>query len=280
MTSDTRSGRPEHGVEQTLAEIERLQSDRAFRDDVGLFFVEGIRNVVAAVEGGLQVQHLLWSDVLLTSSAGRQIVRSLRRAGMPNTRASPEAFRRVSKARRASGVALVLRQHHLPLHKVSPRRATCWVVLGRVRSTGNFGSLVRTSAAVGGGGFILVGGAVDPYDPVVVRATMGALFSQTFVRTGVRQLRDWIRRHRLQVVGVSPDGTEDYDRCRYRSPPLLVLGEERQGLDDEQRSLCKHLVRIPMCGNIDSLNLAVAGSLLMYETFRAAARRPSKRHPR
>ena len=100
---------------------------------------------------------------------------------------------------------------------------------------------------------------------------MGALFRQKIVRTGSRQLHHWIKRHRLQVVGVSPDGDEDYDRCRYRSPPILMLGEERRGLDAEQRRLCQRLVRIPMVEGTDSLNLAVAGSLMMYEAFRASA---------
>jgi RNA methyltransferase, TrmH family len=99
---------------------------------------------------------------------------------------------------------------------------------------------------------------------------MGALFRQTFVRTSSPQLHHWIRRHRLEVVGVSPDATDDYDRCRYRSPPVLMLGDERRGLDAAQRKLCQRLVRIPMMPGTDSLNLAVAGSLMMYQLSRAS----------
>jgi RNA methyltransferase, TrmH family len=273
MTGEPDAACPERGVEATLVQIENLQSSRRSRDASGLFFIEGVRNLVAAVDAGFSVQRLLVSDVLLTSAPARSIVRELRRAGTPDTRASPEEFRRISRADRASGVGAIVRQAVQPIHRVEPRAGTCWVVLSQVRSPGNFGSLIRTSAAIGGAGFVLIGGAVDPYEPVVVRATMGALFRQRFVRTGARQLRDWIRRHRLQVIGVTPDGSADYDRFRYRTPPILMLGEERQGLDGEQRALCETLVRIPMVPGTDSLNLAVAGGLVMYETFRCRSRK-------
>jgi TrmH family RNA methyltransferase len=87
------------------------------------------------------------------------------------------------------------------------------------------------------------------------------------------ELKSWIRRHRIQVIGASPDGAVDYDEEIYKGPILLLLGGERKGLSEEQRSICDRIVRIPMTSGIDSLNLAVAGSLLMYEVIRSMSRR-------
>ena len=151
-----------------------------------------------------------------------------------------------------------------------PAHWGCWVVLSRFRSSGNLGCLVRTCAAVNGAGFILLGGSIDPFDPNVIRATMGAVFRQRFVRTTCHELRRWVERHKLQVVGASPDGSVPYDKLQYRSPPLLVLGEERHGLDPQQRSICEILVRIPVARGMDSLNLSVAGGILMYEALRSS----------
>jgi TrmH family RNA methyltransferase len=128
--------------------------------------------------------------------------------------------------------------------------------------------LMRTSAAIGASGFILIGDSIDPFDPAVVRATMGALFRQTIVRTTAEQLRRWVRMNKIEVIGASPDGFEDYREGSYRRPAVLMLGTERRGLTDEQRGLCNRVVRIPMLEGMDSLNVAVAGSLLMYEVFR------------
>lgn len=131
---------------------------------------------------------------------------------------------------------------------------------------------MRTSAAIGGAGFIFIGDGIDPYDPNVVRATMGALFNQRIVRANAEQFRHWIKSHRLQVVGASPDGQLNYDQVGYARPTILLLGNERTGLTEGERLLCSHLVRIPMKAGMDSLNVAVAGSLLLYEVFRSSHR--------
>lgn len=263
-------------VQATLDEIKRLQSDRAHRDARRAFFVEGVRNVVQAIENGFPIEALVCSEKLLIVPVARRLVRDRCRSGTPTLHVSPETFRQVSTTHHASGVGAIVSQRWSPLHGASPRAGLCWVVLEAVRSEGNLGSLIRTSEAVGGAGFILVGPRLDPFDPAVVRASMGALFRQAFIRTNAPSLRNWLRRHRCRVVGASPDGPAEIHRFDYPRPTILVLGEERQGLSPFLRDLCSNLVRIPMVGAADSLNLAVAGSLLMYEVFRARSAR--RRH--
>lgn len=144
----------------------------------------------------------------------------------------------------------------------------CWIILGLVRAPGNFGTLIRTSEAIGGNGFILIDNKVDVFTPAIVRASMGAIFRQRFVRTSLKALAKWIRMQNIQIIGASPDGSNDFHHFIFPRPTLLFLGEERQGLSTEQRSICDHLVSIPMMGQADSLNLGVAGSLLMHEIYR------------
>ncbi|HEU5116021.1 MAG TPA: RNA methyltransferase [Isosphaeraceae bacterium] len=255
-----------------LREIGRLQNDRGYRDSRRRFFIEGVRNVVQAIGNGFDVEALLYSDRLLTVPIARQLVRRQRRAGTPTLQVAPEVFRRVSKTLRASGVGAIVKQHWSPLKTVSPADGLCWIVLEAVRSEGNLGTLIRSSEAVGGAGFILVGPGVDPFHPGVVRASMGALFSQRLVRTTYPALAGWLQTHAVPVVGASPDGSTDLHELNDRRPALVVLGEERAGLSAPQRRLCTSLVRIPMTGSADSLNVAVAGSLLMYEVYRAQSR--------
>jgi TrmH family RNA methyltransferase len=270
MADEQLPGQRPLAITPTLAHAARLQHDRRYRDAHDQFFVEGVRSFVAAVDSGCTIDALLYSERLLTSPVARKLVRRLKRAGVPFARVSPEQFRTVSHAERASGVAAVLRQSLQNLAYVGPGNSPCWVVLSHVRALGNFGTLIRTSAAVGAAGFILQGSSVDPFDPAVVRASMGALFKQAFIRTSIAQLREWAHRHRLQVVGASPDGPLAYDQVRYTHPTLLLLGEERSGLSAEQRALCQEIVCIPMVAGADSLNLGVAGSLLLYAIVRGA----------
>ncbi len=206
----------------------------------------------------------------------RKLVRWLKRAGVPFARLSPEQFRQVSSAEHVAGVGTILRRRMEDLRCVAPGDHPCWIALGHVRSPGNLGSLIRTSAATGAGGFILLSDTVDPFEPTVVRASMGALFRQTFVRTDADQLHRWAQRHNMEVIGASPDGAVEYDQVRYTHPTVLVLGEERSGLTGDQRSICNQVVRIPMVANTDSLNLAVAGSLLLYEIVRSSLRQEER----
>jgi TrmH family RNA methyltransferase len=270
MKDENRADYRQLNAAPTLTRIRKLQSERHYRDQHRLFFIEGVRNFVTAIDHGCSVETLLYSEKLLTAPIARKFVRQLKRAGIPFARVSPEEFRGISRAERASGVAAILHQRIQTVEQIRPDQFSCWTVLSQVRSLGNLGSLLRTSAAIGAAGFILLGQHIDPYEPVVVRSTMGALFKQTLVRTNFERFRNWIKTHRLSVVGASPDGMVDYDRVRYARPTVLMLGHERSGLTDEQRSLCQQIVRIPMVGGADSLNLAVAGSLLLYAAFRTA----------
>ncbi len=269
MPHDIHSDQISLDLRSTLPEVRRLLADRAHRDARRRFFVEGARNVVHALETGFHIDALIYSEKLLIVPIARRLVRERCRSGTPTLHVSPEDFRQVSTTPRASGVGAIVAQRWSPLHGASPKAGLCWVVLEAVRSAGNLGSLIRTSEAIGGAGFILLGPRIDPFDPAVVRASTGALFRQTLIRTNEWSLRNWVRRHRCRLIGASPDGSADLHRFAYPRPTILVLGEERQGLTPLQRDLCSDLVRIPMVGVADSLNLAVAGSLLLYEVYRA-----------
>jgi TrmH family RNA methyltransferase len=256
---------------QVLTTIARLQQERRYRDSRGLFFAEGIRNFIQAIDHQYPLEALLYSERLLIQPLARKLVRRLKRAGVPFARISPEEFRSASRNERASGVGAILRQRFNPLSEIVPGEQQIWTAMSQVRSPGNFGTLLRTSAAAGAAGFVLLGDSIDPFDPAAVRAAMGALFTQSLVRTSTPQLRDWARLHDVPIIGASPDGDLVYDRVRYTRPAILLLGGERKGLTSEERSLCRHIVRIPMVTGTDSLNVAVAGSLVMYEICRSTS---------
>ena len=269
MTRKHNFGQTLPSVPQTLAEIKRLQTDQRYRDANGLFFIEGVRNFVQVADNKFDIALILYSERLLIAPLARKLVRRFRRSGIPVVKVSPEEFRSISQMPRVSGVGAIVRQRWTLLDTISPKSGLCWVVLDQVRSDGNLGTLVRTSEAIGGAGFILLHNQVDPYAPTTVRASMGAIFRQQFIRTNFQALTGWIKRTPCTVIGASPDGTANFQQFTYPQPVLLVLGEERQGLTPQQREMCDHLVYIPMVGGADSLNLGVAGSLLMYEVYRS-----------
>jgi RNA methyltransferase, TrmH family len=266
---DSTFNHPQLDVEAALAKAQKLHDSRAARDAAKLFYLEGVRNFIRAADCQLDFVMILFSEKLLTAPIARKLVRRSRRAGIPTLNLTPEQFRRISYAERASGVAAIVRQPWVTLSSISPQSGLCWLVLESVRSAGNLGTLIRTSEAVGGAGLILIGNHIDPFDPDIIRASMTGIFSQQFVRTSFPALTDWLHQHHCHVIGASPDGEIDLHQFNYPRSTLIFLGEERQGLTPQQRDLCEHLVRIPMMGAADSLNLGVAGSLFLYEVYRS-----------
>ena len=250
-----------------------LQSDRGLRDNHGLFYAEGVRNFLSAADNDWPIHTVYFSDKLLKPGAARTKVRALRREGIPIVELSPEAFRSLSNRPRASGVGLVLHQPRPSLHQLKPRTARCWLVVDNIEHPGNIGTLLRTSAAIGGGGLIVVGDEVDVTHPSLVRASMGTYFRQVVTRTSLRQFENWVGRHRLPVFGATADARRSHFDTRFANASVLVLGNERKGLSDGLRRVCRSFVRIPMTEGLDSLNVSVAGSLLMYEVFRGSCRR-------
>jgi TrmH family RNA methyltransferase len=259
-------------VDEVLSDIRQLQRSRPHRDRRGCFYLEGVRNLASAAEHGVELDAIVASKALLRSSTARKLLR-VAYAKVPRFEVTPERFRELSLLPRASGICAIARQRWARLHDLTPGRGSTWLALEQTRSAGNLGTLLRTSRAVGGAGLILIGFSVDPFDPGVVRASMGAIFGQHLVRCEPASFRHWSARHHCHVVAASPHATTPYDRVRFRAPTVILLGEEGRGLSSSTAGLAHDVARIPMVGDIDSLNLAVAGSLLLYEVFRHSRRR-------
>ncbi len=145
--------------------------------------------------------------------------------------------------------------------------AGLWLALEDMRDPGNLGTIIRTADAVGAAGVILAGQCCDPWGPDCVRATMGSIFSVPLVRMPIPALNDLCKSWPGETVGTHLQGTEDYRRP-YRDPTLIVMGSEGLGLSYELAQACLTLVRIPMREGLDSLNVAVAAGLMLFEVRR------------
>lgn len=250
-----------------IAEVRRLLKDRTHRDATGTFFVEGVRFLCRATERKVKIRFLVVSP-LLTSPRGRALIQEYWQAGVPCVHVSSQTFAELSLLDQPQGVGAVVEQRWTQLTQASARQGLCWLAASRIRSPGNLGTILRTAEAVGAAGLLLAGDHIDPYDPTTVRATMGSIFGLHYVRTNLPDLRAWARRQHAQIVGASPAGSARYDRVRYRRPTVLWLGDERKGLSTAEERVCQRLVRIPMGGSVDSLNVSVAAGVLLYELLR------------
>src|SRR5579883_2901559 len=244
MVIDTKRSTPL--IERTSSLIKRIQRLHLSeeRKRTGLFYIEGMRSVSQAVHHHAKIEQLVVCPELLIHPFARKLVHEQKKRGISVLEVSRPVMERLSQVQDSQGLGAVVHQRWLRLENVKPRDELCWIAVETIRSPGNLGTILRTSDAVGGAGLILLGQATDPYDPATVRATMGAMFTQRFVRSSIDELRHWQRRQQYLLAGTSPGAPQDYQAVSYQAPLILLIGEERQGLSPELQSMCDLLVSI------------------------------------
>jgi len=260
---------------QRVKNIRKLRS-RSERDRGGTFLVEGIRQVSEAIKSDAGIVELLVAPDLLRSEFALDLVSVEEDRGTETLYLAPDVFQSISERDRPQGLAAVVRQRWTSLEDLAVKSGSLWVALESVADPGNLGTILRTADAVGADGVILLGQSTDPFDPAAVRASMGAVFTLTIARATGAELIAWARKRHVRLAGTSPEAETDYQAVDYQSPLALLMGSERQGLSDELLRACDSLVRLPMAGRVDSLNLAVATGVVLYEIFNQ--RRSAERH--
>lgn len=267
---------PSDRIDVTPRRIAALLNNRAERDRSGLYYTEGMRFVHRALEfRSPRIAAVVAAPELLIHPFAQQLRETAKERGVPILTVSAKTFHSFSRVEEPQGIGAVVRQGWEPLYRANPEAGLCWMVLDEVRSAGNLGTILRAMDAVGAAGLILLGNSIDPYAPDVIRATMGSHFALRYVRTDAAAFHRWRRKHGVQLVGTSPHATTDYCALRYPERLALWLGTERTGLDPAQMDSCDAMVRIPMAGAADSLNIAMAGGVMLYEVYnQRVAHRP------
>lgn len=245
----------------------RKLHERKYRESSGLFYIEGLRIVAEAIQLNAGLEYLMVAEGLLSSDFGRSLVQKAVGQGLPVIEVSPDTFKSFSMKEGPQGIGAVVRQSWVNLDQIQIAPGKSWVALDAVQDPGNLGTILRTSDAVGGVGVILLDHSTDPYDPGAVRGSMGAIFSQGLVKTDLDHFSHWKKQTRYPLVGTSGAAAQDYHHFSYPDPCILLMGSEREGLNERHLQLCDNIIKIPMVGRSDSLNLAVATAVVLYEIF-------------
>jgi RNA methyltransferase, TrmH family len=257
----------------------RLLGDRKHRRRESAFVVEGIQPVWQAVEAGANVEVLVVAPALLGSRAA-ELVAGQEATGTRVARVTGELFARLSARDGPSGLAAIVRARVPGLASLPVTSDAVFVALHEVGNPGNLGTIIRTADAAGAAGVVLVGPAADPFDPAAVKASMGALFAVPVARAAdPTEFFAWAAGSGVSVITTSAKAERSFWEAGYPRPLALLLGAEGAGLPEDVLAAGDVQVRIPMTGTAESLNLAVAAGLLLYQarkpdlTGHAAGRR-------
>jgi RNA methyltransferase, TrmH family len=233
------------------------------------FLLEGPEGIRAALDAGHRPERLLATERAAARHAG--LVNRARQEGAEVTLVAEPVLAAPAATTTPQGLVAVLPSVRRPLAALpaSPR-LVC--VLAEVRDPGNAGTVLRAADAFGADAVATTRGSVDPESPKAARAAAGSLFHLP-VLAGIAwpELRDALRGRGLRLVGADPHAAATLDQAPLGDRVALVLGNEAHGLPDEVRADLDLVVRVPLAGRAESLNLAAAAAVLLYETARRQA---------
>lgn len=240
------------------------------RRDSGLFLGEGLKLVTDALERDWPVAAMIYAAEATGQAAVEQAAATARARGADILIVSAAILAKVTRRDNPQTVVGVFRQRLADPQSLAVRPGGIVVALEGIKDPGNLGTIVRTVDAVGGDGVILVGDTVDPFGVEAVRATMGSLFHVPLARMTFQDFLAWRERTGATLVGTHLAGERDYrEPVDAAAGIVLVMGNEQSGLSERLAAACDRRVRIPMAGGADSLNLAVATGVMLYELRRA-----------
>ena len=258
-----------------VKDVALWQTKAKARRESGFFVVEGLRLVREAPAG--DVVRAYATEDFAASQEGAALCARLK--AEPVTEA---VMARMSDTKTPQGILAVVRQKHwtaedlaagLPEESESDpaRRAARGpvLVLEHVQDPGNVGTLFRTAEAAGAAGILMDAETADPWQPKVVRGTMGAIFRLPFAVTDdLPAALSSLKERNVTLFAAHLEGSREYDTVRYPLRAAFLLGNEGNGLSDGISALADARIRIPMAGPTESLNVSVAGAVLLYEHFR------------
>lgn len=242
---------------------------RSFRTSEGAFLLEGPVPVLEALRAGHALQEVFVDP---DTPGAPEVLAAAAHARVPVIETSPSVMEAASATATPQGVLAVAEMppHHL---EDLPDGATLVLVLAGVSDPGNAGTLLRSAVAAACDGVVFLEGSVDPFGPKTVRASAGAVLRTPVVRDAAWSgCRAALQARGLRTMGSAADARVPLDAADLRRPVALVVGNEAAGLGPELLEDLDEVVAIPMPGPVESLNAAVAGSILLFETARQRRR--------
>ncbi|TAG30626.1 MAG: RNA methyltransferase, partial [Verrucomicrobia bacterium] len=255
--------------------------DRRPRDEAGVFLVEGYRQIRRALEKSIVLTELYICPEWYLGAQGNEpaLIDEARAAGAKVFQLTKEAFAKVAYRERPDGLLATAPQWRRTLSDLSvllaakskneeAPRSPFLLVVEAIEKPGNLGTILRSADAAGVDALIVCDPVTDLFNPNVVRASTGVLFSVPVFIAASADVRAWLREHAIRSVATTPSATDLYTETDLRGRLALVMGSEQYGLSDFWLQEADARVRIPMAGQADSLNVAMATIITLFEAMR------------
>lgn len=250
-------------ISRSQAKLIRRLRSRKRRVEEEAFLTEGVRLVEELLTSGWPVQLVVTAPALTGTPRGRELLEAIEAAGWTQVEVSDAEFERLADTETPQGVLAVARRPRWRLTDFEPQERAALLVFDRLADPGNLGALVRAAHALGVAWAVALPGTVDPWNAKAVRASAGSLFHLPVSQEPWPEVLTWLRQRGFAILCADPGGQPLPRRAAHDERFALVLGNEPSGLSEEVRRDCDRRVAVELPGDMESLNVAIAGALLL-----------------
>ncbi|MBE2237486.1 MAG: RNA methyltransferase [Caldilineaceae bacterium] len=251
--------------------IQALKLNRTKRSKSGEVFIEGIESIKQAVHANVALTRIIAADVDGLSDWGKQLIQEHETAKIIEM--SRALYKNLCDKETPSEMIATAKINSVDLSNLRLSETPFVLIFDRPSDHGNFGSLVRSANSFSVDAIFVVGHAIDVYDPKVIRASLGSIFHANLVAVpSLHELEQWLavqrQKNHLQLVGTDSSGEVSLQTHTLEKPIALILGNEAKGMSVALKNLCDYTISIPLAGAVNSLNVACAGSILLWEIYK------------
>ena len=249
-----------------IKRLVNLKKKRKLRDEEGVFLVEGIRMFREVPLDKLKEVYVSESFYKKEKDTVKEVLKDskIRVEELTDT-----VFSHASDTKTPQGILCVVEQMNHKISELTSAECPLIMVLDHLQDPGNLGTILRAGEGAGVTGIILDRGSADIYSPKVIRSTMGSIYRVPFIYTDdLHQTIGEVKKQGIHLYAAHLKGKHNYEEENYTGPSGFLIGNEANGLTEEKAALADAWVRIPMAGKVESLNAAVAASVLLFETAR------------
>ena len=242
--------------------------DRRTRDKENLTILEGYRELTRSLEYGMELVECYFSPEHFLGSNEFPLLEEIAAAGIRVTRLAPHLLEKVTYRDRPEGLLAVAKMRSHELEKLPEFSCPLYLVAETIEKPGNLGSMLRSADAAGADALLVCEKKTDLYNPNVIRASTGAIFSVAVGVSDNAGTMAYLRKRGVKILAATPHTDFKYTDVDLTQPVAIVVGAEQTGLTDFWMDQADLKVNIPMLGKIDSLNVASAATILLYEAAR------------
>ncbi|MBB6218252.1 TrmH family RNA methyltransferase [Anaerosolibacter carboniphilus] len=255
--------------ENSIVKHARQLTKRKMREQWQEYIIEGVRIIKDALENEKSLKKILFCDELYETAGGEELLEELMQREILLYKIPVQLFKELSDTQNPQGIMALVSMDTYSIEDILSRDRGFYIILDRIQDPGNMGTIIRTADAAGADAIFITKGSVDLYNSKTIRSTMGSIFHLPILSTGnTSEIIALLKSQGVKIITTSLEGEKYYFEVDYREMCAIIVGNEANGVQQEDIMSSDILIKIPMLGKAESLNASVAASIVMYEVVR------------